>query len=82
MIVNGRKAILFHDFCKISFVLFSSLSIFFNNYMKFLSGKYCFKVCIMNALAFLSFPARRLPLQACEGREPNGKGEMNGGWHK
>ncbi|MFE4243317.1 hypothetical protein, partial [Peribacillus butanolivorans] len=30
----------------------------------------------------LSFPARRLPLQACEGREPNGKGEMNGGWHK
>ncbi|MGW6298151.1 hypothetical protein, partial [Peribacillus butanolivorans] len=31
---------------------------------------------------FLSFPARRLPLQACEGREPNGKGEMNGGWHK
>ncbi|MGG0285606.1 permease prefix domain 1-containing protein [Peribacillus butanolivorans] len=31
---------------------------------------------------FLSFPARRLPLQACEGREPNGEGEMNGGWHK
>ncbi|MFB7638019.1 hypothetical protein [Peribacillus butanolivorans] len=30
----------------------------------------------------LSFPVRRLPLQACEGREPNGKGEMNGGWHK
>jgi len=33
------------------------------------------------AALFLSFPARRLPLQACEGRKPNGKGEMNGGWH-
>ncbi|MGW6384570.1 hypothetical protein, partial [Peribacillus butanolivorans] len=54
LIVNGRKAILFHDFCKISFVLFSSLLIFFYNYVKFLSGKYCSKVCIMNALAFLS----------------------------